>query len=185
MKRIQLIETGIIVVGLIFGYKFFEGIFSLLIQVFYGFQFGGEDIFETLLPTILMCAAYAICFVLLIRRSGQLATYLGKNMTGEQIAIKIGKKSLLQVTLIGICLATIIANIATILLYLFETFKNEVGRKSFIEERTTGVSGYTFKLTAIQTIVAIVTIYFSKDISAWFVRKNEVDELTFSSPDKE
>lgn len=181
MKKIQLIEWGIITIGLIFGYKFFEGVFTALVQIFYGFQVRGGDIFVALLPTILLLAVYAACFIWLIRKSSQLAHYLSGGNVEEDGAFKIGKRSLLQVVLISICLATILSNIADILLYLFETFKREAGRRNFLEENTNTVNKYAFKIAAVRTIVSVVVLFFYKEITNWFIRKNEADELTFET----
>lgn len=181
MKRVQLVEFGIIIVGLIFGYKFFEGIFSVLMQIIYSFEFGRGDIVSTLAPTVLITVGYAVCFMLLIKRSGQLANYLCNDDAGGSLRIKIGKSSLLQVVLMGICLVTILSNIAEILVALYETFKHEAGRQNFREVYTSPFSTYSFKIAAVNIIVAIVVLYFAKDISAWFLRKNEPDELSFES----
>jgi hypothetical protein len=60
-----------------------------------------------------------------------------------------------------------------------------VGRGSFYEEESGKLSQYAFKLSAIKLIFGIVILYFSKDISHWLVRRDEVEELTFDSePEK-
>lgn len=182
MKKVQLIEWGIITMGLIFGYKFVETIFSAIVQVFYSFQENYGDISAGIVPILVMAIIYAICFVGLIRKSSQIAFYIhGNSSNQENVPIKIGKKALLHVILICICIATIVPNLADILLYLFESFKQEAGKRDFSEFGNGKVSNYTFKLAATQTIIAVVILYFSKDISSWFIRKNEVDELTFDS----
>ena len=134
-----------------------------------------------LFSNLLIIAIYAVCFIFLIRRSRQIALYISGTSAGENVPVRIGKQSLLQVILIGICAATIIHKITEILIYLFEIFKEEAGRNTYNENSGSKVSKYTFKIAAIQTIVALVVLYFSKDISGWFVRKNEADELTFDS----
>jgi hypothetical protein len=176
MKRTQLIEWGIVTTGLVFGFKFFEGIFSFLLAVLYNYSPGrGDD----LIKLAVYFLAYAITFILLIRKSSQIAIWLNGPSQNDVLPIQIGKRSLLQIILISICTVTILSNIATIILYLFETFKNEVSR---IHDYTNNSQlNYRFKLAAIETIVAIVLIYFSKDISSWFVRKNETDEIAFQS----
>jgi|CXWL01.1.fsa_nt_gi ABC-type Fe3+ transport system permease subunit len=181
MRRVQLIEWGIITIALIFGYKFFEGIFTALVQIFYSFQGMPGDVIGVLLPTVFMITVYAVCFVLLIKRSGSLATYLHGNGEHEPIPVKIGKKALLQVILIGICLVTILTNIPEIILYLFESFKDKVGRHNPIGDNTNTALWHQFKLAAIQVVVAVVAIFFSPDISNWFIRNKEVDELSFES----
>ncbi|HUR64758.1 MAG TPA: hypothetical protein VMZ03_00275 [Chitinophagaceae bacterium] len=184
MKRIQLIEYGIIVIGLIFGFKFFESVFSGLVQLFYFFQAGGGAL-EVLLPTVIMVAIYGISFITIIRRSSQIAVYLSGKNINDDLALKMGKRPLLRVILIGICVAAILSNLAEVILYLFETFRNEVGRGSFYEEETGKMSNYAFKLSAIKMIFAVVILYFAKDISYWLVRRDEVEELTFDSdPEK-
>jgi hypothetical protein len=177
MKRTQLIEWGIITVGLIFGYKFFEGLFSILLRILY--NFGQPGLSSDLTRLSVYCGAYAVSFVLLIRKSSQIAIWINGSSQNDIVAVKINKHSLLQVILIGICAATILSKIAEILLYLFETFKNEAGH--FHEPIDNTVSKFRFKLAAIEAIVAFVVLYFSKDISSWFIRKNKAEELTFES----
>ena len=177
MKRTQLIEWGIIAVGLIFGYKFFEGLFSILFQVVYNFGENGLDKF--LIKLFFLCGVYAASFILLIRKSALIAAWVNGPSENDTIGIKINKRSLLQVILIGICAVTVLSNIAEILLYLFETFKREAGR--IHEPFDTTLSKYRFTVAVVETIVALVILYFSKDISGWFIQKNEVDELTFDS----
>lgn len=179
MKRVQFIEWGIITIALIFGYKFFEGFITALVQIFYSVQVMPGDIFEVLLPTIFIIVIYAVCFVLLIRRSGQLATYLNNKGGNETIPMKIGKKALLQVILISICLVTIITHIPEILLYLFESFKNKIGRHLPGDSNMNPDGWHSFKLAAIKVIVALVVIIFSKNICDLLIRKNDVDELSF------
>jgi hypothetical protein len=177
MKRTQLIEWGLITVALIFGYKFFEYTISFLVQVLYAF--GEIDLGKLALRFLLICGAYATGFFILIRKSSQLASWINGPVENDSINIKINKQSLLQVILIGVCSATILANIAEIISYLFEIFKQEVGRSHDpIDNKD---SNHLFKLAAIRTIIAFVVLYFSKDISNSFLRKNEADKLTFES----
>jgi hypothetical protein len=180
MKRIQLIEWGVVTVGLIAGYKFFEGIFEILLRILYDIAPGMAN---DLARMAIYYLAYAASFILLIRKSSHIAKWLNGPSANDTISIKINKRSLLQVILIGICALTIVSNIATIALYLFETFKNKAGM--YHEPVDTFARDYRFKIAALQTIVALVILYFSKDISGWFIRKNEADELTFESTPEE
>ena len=182
MKRTQLIEWGIITTGLIMGYKFFVSLFTLLLQIFY--EFGDDGLGRLIIKLVILTGIYAAGFVLLIRNSSQIASWVNGPAENDSIAIKINKKSLLHVILICICMVTILSNIAQIVLYLFEAFKQEVGRSH--EPADTSISKYRFNLAAIETIVAIVILYFSKEVSGWFIRKNPGEELTFESePEKE
>jgi hypothetical protein len=91
MKRTQLIEFGIITIGLIFGYKAFDSFFSTLIQVFFMFGGIGTDDLGALLPTLLIFVAYTVCFIILIRKSRQIAIYLNGLSADENVPFKIGK----------------------------------------------------------------------------------------------
>ncbi|HEV7783632.1 MAG TPA: hypothetical protein VGO58_20310 [Chitinophagaceae bacterium] len=186
MKKAQLLEWGIITVGVIFGYKFFEATFSMIVQFAFAVSNGADDISRILLPSFLMIIFYFILFMFLIRRSEQIANYLSNNTAGENVPVRIGKRSLLQVILIGICMATIVSNLADILLYIVDAFTNEVGRRNMNEDFDPISPKRAFKVKAVQAIIAGVILFFSKDISHWFVKKNEVDELVFdSNPEKE
>lgn len=181
MKKVLLIEWGIITIALIFGYKFFESIFTALVQIFYTLQGMPGGFFEMLLPTVFLIIIYAVSFTLLIKRSRQLAIYLNGNKEDETIPIKVGKKALLQVILVSICLGTIISNIPQIILYLFDSFKDQVSSHNADTLTIESSAWHKFKLSLIQIIVAFVLIFFSKEISNWFIRKNEIDELTFET----
>lgn len=182
MKKAQLLEWGIITIGLIFGYKFFEGVINALVQLLYSFQgVGSGDIAGFLLPLLFMIVIYAVSFVLLIKRSGQIASYFLEDNSNETLPVKIGKKTLLQVILISICLITILANIPDLILYLYESFKEKVGRYNPENDYTSSLQWHQFKLNVIQVVFSAVIIYFSRDISQWFLRKKEIDELSFES----
>jgi preprotein translocase subunit SecY len=186
MKKIQLLEWGIITIGLIFGYKFFESFITSVVQVLYSFAGDGglrDRLSDFLLPIVFMLIIYGVCFVLLIRRSGQIATYLSDKDNGnnDPLPIRIGEKGLLRVILISICLITILSNVPGMLLYLFESFKEKAGRYDPDAAAANPLQWHQFKADAIQVVIAAVAIFFSKDISKWFLRKKELDELVFES----
>lgn len=180
MKRIHLIEWGIITVGLIFGYKFFEGIFSFIIQLVYGWGIG--DMAEAILKTLLISGLYAVIFVVLVRKS----FFIAKSITpqdpqSENFPISIGKRALTHVILMGICLYSLLTTITKIVLYLFNTFKNDVGNRGFYSDAPEAISKYDFQLAAGQAIIALIVLFFCKDVVNWFIRKNEEDELVLDS----
>ena len=184
MKKIQLIEWGIIAIALIFGFKFFESVFSSLVFIAYEWQDGYGEANRTIIFTLVPTIVYAVGFIVLIRQSRAIAIYLAGlagNASNENIPLKLGKRSLLHVILIAICMASILSNIPSILIYLFETFKNEVGRRSLPVYDRTKVTEFAFKTAAVQVVASFVVLYFSHNISSWFIRKNEADELSFES----
>ena len=179
MKRTQLIEAGILIVGLIFGYKFFESIISLVIQLVFSFSYMLE--MSAFFPALVYIVFYAGCFVLLIRQSNYIAKYLGANADDTVIPIKINKRALLHVTLIVLAIITILSSLPEIIIYLFESFRNEVNSKSFYDDARTIISKEKFTYSAVGTIIAFLLIYFSKTISSWFFQKDPAEELTFDS----
>jgi hypothetical protein len=179
MKRVEFIEWGIIAVSLIFGYKFFEAVFGLFVQIIY--QFDRHDLVEGLIRYLLVIVIYAVGFILLIRNSRKAALYLNGPVTDDALPFRINKQSLLQVILISICAATVLSSIAEILLYIFELFRKDVGGRGVYDKDNYTPNSYFFKQEAIKAIVAVVVICFSKDIAGWFIRRNEPEELVLES----
>lgn len=180
MKRIHLIEWGIITIALIFGYKFFETLFSTVVQFVYGF--GMEDMAEAILKTLFIAAVYVGIFIVLLRNSYSIArSVTPKDTQGETLPVKIGKRALTHVVLLCLCLYSLLTTITRIILYLFNTFKQEVGNRGVYDDAPQTITKYDFQLAAGQAIVALIILCFSKDIVNWFIRKKEDDELVLDS----
>jgi len=182
MKRAQLIEWGIIVIALIFGYKFFEAIITFFIQLIYGFD--GRLIVPDVLRALLAIGLYIACFAILIKNSDKIAQYMSRaaDPSANELAVKIGKRSMLQVILIAICITTILSGIADIIYYVFEMFKTGVQRRGFEDPPMNFLPGqYVFIVKVIQLILAVIVIVASKNISELLIRKSEADELVFDS----
>jgi hypothetical protein len=182
MKRVQLIEWGIIVVGLVFGYKFFESIFSLIAQLVYGYD---NDILDGkfFIRILLVTGMYFIGFVAIIRNSHVLATWLNGGAVNNTLPIKIGRRSALQIVLIAICSVQVFSGLAAILIYLYDSFQSNARPGGFDIDTgyTPGINKATFKLEGVKVVIALVAIAFSKDLANLFFRKNEPDELVLES----
>ena len=76
---------------------------------------------------------------------------------------------------------SIISHIPKIVYYLYESFKNEISSKNLFTTRETSVRKDEFVLSSIQVIIAFLAIYFARNITGLFIRKNAADELTFQS----
>lgn len=185
MKRAHLIEWGIIVIALIFGYKFIESILTVLMQLI--FMWGSEDqLTKIILRYLLVIGLYFGAFILLVSNSGKIAVYFSReDVSDNSMDIKIGKRSLLQVILIAICISAVIFNIADIIYYLFDSFRSEVRVRDLFETEPKYKPDKTrFIVSIMEMVLAIIVIYFSRDISSLLVRKNEADELVFDSKPK-
>jgi hypothetical protein len=185
MRKIQLIEWGIIVVGLVFGYKFMESLFLLALQVIITFDIDIEAR-GYLWKSLLMAGLYAVGFVAIIRNSHKLASYLNGGAANDAIPLKIGRRSALQVVLIAICAMQIFAGIATVLIYLYETFAAEISKTPLYGHNArAGISKDEFRIEAVKVVIALIVICFSKDLANLFFRKNEPDELVLETKQEE
>lgn len=180
MKRIHLIEWGIIAVGLIFGFKLFENFFSMLIALIYGYGLM-EELAENVIKWLVILGIYGTVFIVLIKKSYSIAKTINGNNPDETIPISIGKKSLLQVILIGISIVSILSNLTKVILYIFEVFKKEGNFRTGADFNPTDITKYNFQVAVGETILALIVLFCAKDIVNWFVRKDEVDELVFES----
>ena len=180
MKRVQLIEWGIIVVGLIFGYKFFESIFVLISQLILGYD---SDMLtgKFFVRMLLVAAIYAISFVAIIRNSHQIASFVNGGAVNNSLPIKIGRRSALQIVLIAICVVQILSGLADILIYLYDSFKQRDYRSLGGGWDNGPIGKQAFQAEAVKVVVALVVVAFSKDLSNLFFRKNEPDELVLES----
>ncbi len=175
MKRAQFIEWGIIVVAIIFGYRTFESIISLLVQII--FTIDERIMVPEILKTLLAIAINAVAFIVLIKNSKRIAGYLDRPATepADALKINIGKRSLLQVILVAICLETILSDISYLLLYVFDAFKNHDGFGDFFPGR------HNLVADIIQVVLAVIIIAVSKKIADVLIPRNEADELVFDS----
>jgi hypothetical protein len=185
MKRTQLIEYGIIAIGIIFCYRLLESAVTLLIQIVYMFldsNFGSSEI--RILPYLLLLAVYAVCFVSLIKNSKKIATHF-LEPGEENIKIKIGKKALLQIVLIAISVAAVIYNAADVILYLFNAFKRSVNGRARLDTMRFQSDWEHFITSALTITIGVIVIYFSQKISNWILKDDKTDELVFESEETE
>lgn len=181
MKRSQLVEFGIIAIGIICGYQFLDNTISVLFQLAYSYIDGSAGTLNFILPVLMMIAVYGSCFVLFIKKSRQIAARLLGNGPDEQVAVKADFQSLLYITFLGILGVSFLTPLPKIIYYLLETFKNEVSSKNLFTSTDTAVSKYQFFLAVLQLALALTGLYFAKTITGWFLKNNPADELSFES----
>jgi ABC-type Fe3+ transport system permease subunit len=181
VKRIELIEWGIIVISLILGFNFLTGFLSVIVRVI---SFGHVQA-EALLKLLLVTALYFVTFWLLIRNSRKVARFInGPRHAEETISLVIGKRALLHVILVAVCIIAILSGIATIIYHLFDVIKNKPegrGLSSLINNFGGMGNRYSFMLAITETIIAAIVLVFSKKIAYNIIRKGDPDELTIDS----
>lgn len=169
MKRIQLIEYGIVVIGLIFGYKFIETVFNFLVQLSFELQSDYKPDSYVFIYLFLLTLNF-FCFIVLIKKSASIAAYINKGNENDMISIKLNLHSVIQVVIIAVSLLTLLTTIGDVLLYLYEAFKFEVNKKPE-NFGPTESEKFRFKVAALKVIFAFLLLFFSKEVSSWFINK--------------
>ena len=122
MKKLQLVELGIISVVLIIGYKMITTLFSLITTLLFSFgTSAGEQIFVMILPTILFFAFYTITFFVLGRNVNRIARFLCRQ-SDDLLIISLNKAAVLHVIIIAICLSSFLRTVPGILEYSINKF---------------------------------------------------------------
>lgn len=183
MKRIALIEWGIVTVSLILGFKFVMNFLSVIVQLIF---FSNRDMAaEALLKLLLVTALYFVASFLLIRNSLKIATFInGPHRADESISLAIGKRALLHVILVTICIITLLSDIAIIIYHFFDILKNRPGGRGItglLDNFGSIGDRYRLMQAVVEAIVAAVVLGFSRKIAYRIIRENEPDELTIDA----
>src|SRR6188508_2239082 len=124
MKKLQLVELGIIATALIMGYKMITSLLTLMTSLLFGFGTGiGGNLMMAILPTILFFSFYTITFFLLARNIKPLAKFICRENEGL-LEFKLNKTAVLHVIIIAICLSSFLQTIPEIFQYLASKFIN-------------------------------------------------------------
>ena len=83
MKKIQLIEIGILAAAIISGYKFFDSIISAVISTLYRFAYDYGDTWTTVVQYFLLSAMYFAFFVTLVKKRKIIAEFIDKQGESE------------------------------------------------------------------------------------------------------
>jgi hypothetical protein len=172
MKRIQLIRIALIATALICGYKSLESLVAVVIALIYQFEYRYDSPVFLIFQYILLPGIYFGAVFLVIKFNKQIASYIDKHgqttasPDTETINIAVEHKGLLYTVLITLCLATLIAEIPTIILSIYKYFKREVGGVPF-----GSATDIDFKSPAIKFVFTLIILFDAKSISAWFSKQ--------------
>jgi len=174
MKRTELIEYGIIVIGLIFCYQTLIAVISVLFNLLFSFQSNFAPGFvETILPSLLYILIYFFSFYFVVRYKKPLAKYIN-GPTDETVNISLGKKSILQIVIIAICLFAIVSTIPEILIHLFKTFKRSVeSYDRFADNFNNEQDVYDFWTNILSLVLTLVLLKFSGNVAGYFSKETE------------
>jgi hypothetical protein len=194
MKRVQLIEIAVLAVALIFGYKFFESFFTVIVRFLYEVTGGFGDSWVSVLVSLFVSAIYFGLFILLVKKSKWIAGYIDSKgqlkpelLPGqpEKINIHIQQSGLLYIILVVLCLSTILFQIPTILIYAYDYFKRVVGgEQKEMEAFGKSMEFIEFKIAAVTLVVTVVVLFYAKPIAEWFTRSTRETAPVIETPDK-
>jgi hypothetical protein len=187
MKKVQLIEIGILAVALICGYKFFDSLISTAITTLYQFAYGAGDSFTILLQYLVVAAIYFGLFVVLIRKRTPIAKYIDSQgetapdtVDSEKLTLSLHQNNLLFIVLVSLCLITLVTETPSILIGIYNYFKREVSTVM-----NTAVSeDVNFKAAAIKLVVTVIILYYARQLSDWFSKSSDQNKIVAEIPNE-
>ncbi len=187
MKKVQLIEISILVIALICGYKFFDSLVSSAITTLYMITYNYNESLATIFQYLVLAAIYFGLFLLLVRKRTWIAAYIDKQGepgpdTGNagDINFSVNQSSLLFIVLVSMCCITLITEVPTILIGIYNYFKKEVSR--FAEGPTQ--SDINFKAAAVKLVVTVIVLYCARQISDWFGKSSDQSKVVAETPNQ-
>ena len=187
MKRVQLIEIGILAVALICGYKFFDTLVSSAISTLYQVAYGYGDSLAIIFQYLILAAIYFGLFLLLVRKRTWIAGYIDKQ--GEfvqdpegsgEINFSLNQNNLLFIVLISLCLITLVTEIPSILIGIYNYFKKEV---SWVRDPSLR-EDVNFKVAAIKLVVTVIILFYARQISNWFSKSSDQNKIVAEIPNE-
>jgi hypothetical protein len=177
MKKLQLVEIGIIATALIMGYKMITSLLTLMTSLLFGFGTGiGGNLMMAILPTVLFFAFYTITFFLLARNIKPLARFICRD-DHEFLELKLTKTSILHVIIIAICLVAFLQTIPDIIQYLASKFINPDQYGEDFEPSDWRTGKIKFWNSLIGFIISVILLITSKNIAAFFGKEDESFEI--------
>ena len=168
MKKLQLVELGIIATALIMGYKMITSLLTLMTSLLFGFGTGiGGNLMMAILPTVLFFAFYTITFFLLARNIKPLAKFICRE-NEELLEFKLTKTAVLHVIIIGICLSYLLQTIPDIIQYIAGKFINITQYGEEFEPTELRTGKIRFWNSLIGFIISILLLITSKSIATFF-----------------
>lgn len=176
MRKVQLVETGIIATALIMGYKMITSLLTLMTSLLFGFGSMGRNLLFAILPTVLFFAFYTITFFLLARNVKPLARFICR-ANDELLDLKLNKAAVLHVIIIAVCLSSMLQTIPDVLEYLINKFIAPAESAENFEPGEWRRSNMTFWNSLFSLIISIILLFTSKSISSFFGREEQSFEI--------
>jgi len=177
MKKLQLVELGIIATALIMGYKMITSLLTLMTSLLFGFGTGiGRNLMMAILPTVLFFAFYTIAFFLLAKNIKPLARFICRE-NEELLEFKLTKVAVLHVIIIAICLSTFLQTIPEIIQYIASKFININQYGDDFEPSELRTGKIRFWNSLIGFIISVTLLITSKNIASFFGKEEPSYEI--------
>jgi hypothetical protein len=177
MKKLQLVELGIIATALITGYKMITSLLTLMTSLLFGFGTGiGGNLMMAILPTVLFFAFYTITFFLLARNIKPLARFICRE-NEELLEFKLNKTAVLHVIIIAICLSAFLQTIPDIIQYMASKFISINQYNEDPDPSEIRTSKIKFWNSLIGFVISILLLIASKNIASFFGKEEPTYEI--------
>jgi len=177
MKKLQLVELGMIATALIMGYKMITSLLTLMTSLLFGLGTGiSGNLMMAILPTALFFAFYTITFFLLARNIKPLARFICRG-NEESLEFKLTKVAVLHVIIIAICLSTFLQTIPDIMQYIASKFIDTNQYSGDFEPSELRTGKIRFWNSLIGFIISVVLLITSKNIASFFGKEEPSYEI--------
>ena len=179
MRKIQLVEMGIIAAVLVLGYNMITSLLALITSLLFGMGSGiSQNIMSMFLPMVLYFAFYTITFFLLARNVTRLARFICREGDAP-IDFKIDKVSVLYVIIIAICLGSFLQTIPDVLGYIIEESSARPGTDLEFYNRGMRMNLWNSLIGLILSIILLLT---AKKIALFFGKDEQSFEIDGAKP---
>ncbi len=183
MKRLDLVQLTIIIIGLFSGFFFINLVpqFIVYMTTWFGDGLRGGYFMESFIENILIMAMYLLIALYAIKNSKHFAEWIcNKANLDARVDFSLDKADLLFVLFIGLGLYGLIKNLPPLLVRLFNRIKDN---NSFpIDDQSHPFSTSEMVSQSLIVLCFFVLVYYAKTFSDFFAGKiNNVepeDEIT-------
>ena len=177
MKKLQLVELGILAAVLIMGYKMITSLLALITSLLFGLGTAlGRNVILAILPTTLFFAFYTITFFLLARNIKPLARFICRD-DEESLELKLNKVAVPHVIIIAVCLSSFLQTIPDIIQYITSKFVNIDQNGGDFEPTEWRGSKIKFWNSLIGLIISVALLIMSKNIASFFGKQEPSYEI--------
>jgi hypothetical protein len=177
MKKLQLVELGVIATALIMGYKMITSLLTLMTSLLFGFGTGiGRNIMMAILPTVLFFAFYTIVFFLLARNIKAIARFFCRDKE-EALEFNLNKVAVLHVIIIAVCLSSFLQTIPDIIQSIAGKFISIDPYGEDPEPAEWRADKIKFWNSLIGFLITVILLISSKNIASFFGKEDPSYEI--------